>query len=77
MWAKAPSHWRTLKSDDDAVFGKEIVIDLSGVAPHVSWGTSPDDSVPITGNMRTHADCRAASANLKGVELRLTQVLDA
>ena len=46
-WDKAVEHWRTLRSDDDAGFDREIVIDAAAVAPMVSWGTSPEDAVAI------------------------------
>ncbi|MEU7476804.1 3-isopropylmalate dehydratase large subunit [Lentzea sp. NPDC042327] len=41
------AHWRTLCTDADAVFDKEIVLDASSLRPHVSWGTNPGQSVPI------------------------------
>jgi 3-isopropylmalate/(R)-2-methylmalate dehydratase large subunit len=40
--------WRTLKSDDDAVFDAEIVIDANEIVPMVTWGTSPEQALPIT-----------------------------
>ncbi|WP_380779790.1 3-isopropylmalate dehydratase large subunit [Sphingomonas sp. R86520] len=47
-WTQAVDYWRTLHSDADAVFDKSVTIDLSGIAPHVSWGTSPEDCGPVT-----------------------------
>jgi 3-isopropylmalate/(R)-2-methylmalate dehydratase large subunit len=47
-WTQAVDYWRTLRSDTDAVFDKSVTIDLSGIAPHVSWGTSPEDCGPVT-----------------------------
>ncbi|MCX9146415.1 3-isopropylmalate dehydratase large subunit [Erythrobacter sp. WG] len=44
----ADPYWRTLASDADAVFDSEIVIDASGLAPMVSWGTSPEHTIPVT-----------------------------
>lgn len=41
--------WADLCSDPDAVFDAEITIDAAALAPHVSWGTTPGDSLPITG----------------------------
>ena len=46
---KALQHWRTLHSDRDAVFDQQIRLSARDVAPHVTWGTSPDQVVPITG----------------------------
>lgn len=50
-WDKAVVYWRTLKSDVDAVFDKEITIDTANLPPLVTWGTSPQDVVPITGQV--------------------------
>ncbi|WP_129778465.1 3-isopropylmalate dehydratase large subunit [Peristeroidobacter soli] len=46
-WDAAVAYWRTLGSDPDAVFDKEIQIDGSAIAPMVTWGTSPDAALPI------------------------------
>lgn len=48
-WKKACNYWLSLKSDEDAKFDHEIFIDSKDIAPTVSWGTSPQDVVPITG----------------------------
>jgi 3-isopropylmalate/(R)-2-methylmalate dehydratase large subunit len=48
-WDKAVAYWKTLKSDEGAVYDKEVVIDVPKIAPQVTWGTSPEDVVPITG----------------------------
>jgi 3-isopropylmalate/(R)-2-methylmalate dehydratase large subunit len=40
-WQKATNYWRTLKTDDDAVFDKEITIDCDALEPQVTWGISP------------------------------------
>ena len=42
MWDRAVAAWRELVSDPDAVFDHEVVIDAATIAPHVSWGTSPE-----------------------------------
>ncbi len=47
MWDKALAHWRTLPTDADASFDKELSIDLSGLRPQVSWGTNLDHVVAI------------------------------
>ena len=44
----ARPYWRTLKSDDDATFDAEIVIDAHEIVPMVTWGTSPEQALPIT-----------------------------
>lgn len=48
-WDKALAYWRTLHTDDGAVFDKSVVIIAADVAPSVTWGTSPEDVLPITG----------------------------
>jgi 3-isopropylmalate/(R)-2-methylmalate dehydratase large subunit len=48
-WDKAVAYWQTLVTDAGAVFDKTVTIDGSAIAPLVTWGTSPDDVVPITG----------------------------
>ncbi|WP_043766450.1 3-isopropylmalate dehydratase large subunit [Algiphilus aromaticivorans] len=48
-WEKAVAAWRELGSDDDAVFDREVVIEADEIAPQVSWGTSPEMVVPVTG----------------------------
>lgn len=47
-WDAALAYWRTLPSDSDAVFDRELTLDATILAPMVSWGTSPEDSAPIT-----------------------------
>ena len=44
----AMQEWRTLRSDDEAAFDREEVIDASEIAPVVTWGTSPEDALPIS-----------------------------
>ena len=48
-WEMALSYWKTLFSDPDARFDREIRIDASTIAPLVTWGTSPEDVIPVTG----------------------------
>ena len=47
LWEEAVKSWRTLVSDDDALFDKTIDLDASQLSPQVSWGTSPEMVVPI------------------------------
>ena len=49
QWDAAVAYWRTLQSDAGAVYDKEVRIDAADIAPQVTWGTSPEDVVPITG----------------------------
>ncbi|MDD5586145.1 MAG: 3-isopropylmalate dehydratase large subunit [Alphaproteobacteria bacterium] len=48
-WEKAVAYWRTLPSDPGAHYDKEISLDAAKIAPTVTWGTSPEDVMPITG----------------------------
>ncbi|KIY63479.1 hypothetical protein CYLTODRAFT_382240 [Cylindrobasidium torrendii FP15055 ss-10] len=48
-WDRAEAYWRTLKSDEGAKFDIEVDIKASDIVPTVTWGTSPQDVVPITG----------------------------
>jgi 3-isopropylmalate/(R)-2-methylmalate dehydratase large subunit len=47
-WEDAMIAWRGLASDPDAHFDENITIDAATIAPHVTWGTSPEDVAPIT-----------------------------
>ncbi len=50
-WEAAVAYWRALPSDPDAVFDREITLDAATIEPQVTWGTSPQDVVPITGRV--------------------------
>ena len=46
-WERAVAYWRTLKSDSDAKFEREVTLDAREIRPHVTWGTSPEMVVPV------------------------------
>ncbi|WP_018691462.1 3-isopropylmalate dehydratase large subunit [Algicola sagamiensis] len=46
-WEQAVTFWKTLKSDEDAVFDQEIQVDGKQIKPHVTWGTSPEQVIAI------------------------------
>ena len=48
-WEAAVEYWKTLKTDETAIFDEEIVMDVSEIKPQVTWGTSPEDVVAIDG----------------------------
>ena len=48
-WEAAVAYWRSLATDPGASYDKVVVIDAADIAPSVTWGTSPEDVVPITG----------------------------
>ena len=50
-WTKALEWWKSLPSDENAIYDKKISIDASKLVPTVTWGTSPEDTAPITGTV--------------------------
>ncbi|MDE2303350.1 MAG: 3-isopropylmalate dehydratase large subunit [Sphingomonadales bacterium] len=50
-WDKALAWWRSLATDEGAHFDKRVTIDAREIQPTVTWGTSPEDVVPITGTV--------------------------
>ncbi len=55
-WDKAVEYWRTLPSDDGAGYDKEITLNAADISPIVTWGTSPQDIVSITGEVPSPDD---------------------
>ncbi len=52
-WTEALDYWRSLPSDPEATFDKEVTIDASTIGPHVSWGTNPGQVIPLDANIPT------------------------
>ncbi|MBK6802535.1 MAG: 3-isopropylmalate dehydratase large subunit [Novosphingobium sp.] len=50
-WDRAVEWWKSLATDPGAVYDKVVVIDAADIAPNVTWGTSPEDVLPITGTV--------------------------
>jgi 3-isopropylmalate/(R)-2-methylmalate dehydratase large subunit len=50
-WEAALDYWRSLPTDDGAVFDHEVTIDARKLEPHVTWGTNPGQVVPVTGRV--------------------------
>ena len=48
-WDAAVAYWTSLATDPGATYDKTVIIDAANIAPSVTWGTSPEDVVPITG----------------------------
>ena len=73
---RAVAFWRTLHSDDGAIFDREVEIDLGSLVPHVTWGTSPEDALPIDAVVpdpaqdtdRLRAQRRARALDYMGLE---------
>lgn len=55
-WGQAVEAWRALRTDEGAVFDKEIVIDVSNLSPMITWGTSPQHAVPIRASVPAQAE---------------------
>ena len=50
-WDQAVENWKSLITDDGAVFDKEVTLDISDIGPQVTWGTSPQDVIGIGGTI--------------------------
>jgi len=55
-WDMAVDYWRTLVSDEGAVFDREVRLDAASLPPIVTWGTSPEDVASVTGTVPLAAD---------------------
>ncbi len=55
-WEAALERWRGLRSDDDAVFDREVEVDVAELVPQVTWGTNPGMVVPVTGRVPDPSD---------------------
>jgi len=70
-WEAAVEYWKSLPSDEGAQYDKTVVINASDLQPYVTWGTAPDQVVPVTGavpdpaSMPTNSDKQAAERALE------------
>ncbi len=48
-WEQAIAYWKTLPSDAGAVYDKEVLLEAADIAPQVTWGTNPEEVLPVTG----------------------------
>jgi 3-isopropylmalate/(R)-2-methylmalate dehydratase large subunit len=55
---KAVAYWKTLPTDAGAKFDAEVTIDVKDIAPQITWGTSPQDVLPITANVPMLKDAK-------------------
>ncbi len=53
---KALAWWKTLPSDTGAAFDRDVTLDAASIAPQVTWGTSPQDVLPVTGRVPDPGD---------------------
>jgi 3-isopropylmalate/(R)-2-methylmalate dehydratase large subunit len=75
-WDEAVAYWRTLRTDDDAVFDAEVVIDASTLTPFVTWGTNPGQGAPLNAvvpdpeSFASEADRAAARRAVEYMDLK-------
>ena len=55
-WERAVAHWKTLASDEGAVYDKEVVLKAEDIPPTVTWGTTPEDVISIEGSIPSPLD---------------------
>ncbi|GAA1363149.1 3-isopropylmalate dehydratase large subunit [Brevibacterium luteolum] len=55
-WDAAVEYWKTLRTDDDAVFDAEVVLQAADIEPYVTWGTNPGQGLPLSANVPDPAE---------------------
>ena len=70
----AVAYWRTLVSDDDAVFDHEVVLDAADIAPMITWGTSPEAVIPVTGDIPDPAEIPDPA--IRANQVRMLEYMD-
>ena len=81
-WNKALEFWKSLPSDENAKYDKEINIKAEEIAPQITWGTSPQDVAPINGkvpnpaNIKDHNRKRAVERSLEYMGLEPNQEIE-
>ncbi|OUR76851.1 3-isopropylmalate dehydratase large subunit [Alphaproteobacteria bacterium 46_93_T64] len=55
-YEQAVAYWKTLGTDEGAVFDEEVIMNAADLIPYVTWGTSPEDALPITGTVPAPSD---------------------
>ena len=63
-WDAAVEHWKSLRTDDDAEFDDEIVLDASTMTPFVTWGTNPGQGAPLGASIPRPEDFEEAGDQL-------------
>ncbi len=64
-WDKAMAYWKTLKTDDDAVFDKELTFDAADIEPMITYGTNPGMGMGISKSIPNAADVEGGVATYK------------
>ncbi|MCW8836429.1 MAG: 3-isopropylmalate dehydratase large subunit [Rhodospirillales bacterium] len=73
-WEQAVAYWKTLPSDDGATYDEEVTLDASALVPQVTWGTSPENVLPITATVPDPAS--AATDAQKAAWTRSLEYMD-
>ncbi len=73
-WDMALEYWKTLKSDEGAHFDKVVVLDAANLPPIVSWGSSPEDVISVTGEVPNPDDI--PDANKRASKRRALEYMD-
>jgi 3-isopropylmalate/(R)-2-methylmalate dehydratase large subunit len=71
QWEQAVAYWRTLKTDPGAHFDKDVPLNAADIVPQVTWGTSPEDVLPITDKVpdpKSFADAAKRDAAKRSLE---------
>jgi 3-isopropylmalate/(R)-2-methylmalate dehydratase large subunit len=71
QWTQAVAYWRTLQSDPDAVFDAVVDLPAADIAPQVTWGTSPEQVLAVSGKVPNPAD-ESDPVKRAGIERALT-----
>jgi 3-isopropylmalate/(R)-2-methylmalate dehydratase large subunit len=71
LWDQAVAHWRTLRSDEGVRFDRVVTLDAGTIAPHVTWGTSPEMVTTIEGRV-PDPDAEKDPVLREGIERALT-----
>lgn len=56
LWEEAVAYWKTLRTDDDAVFDAEVTLHAPDIEPYVTWGTNPGQGLPLSGKVPNPED---------------------
>ncbi len=76
-WERALAYWQTLPSDQNVSSSKCIALDATRTAPQVTWGTSPDQVLPITGTVPNSSEFSSSSDQKKASQALTYMGLDA
>jgi 3-isopropylmalate/(R)-2-methylmalate dehydratase large subunit len=66
MWSQALDYWKSVRSDPEACFDKEVHFDAAALSPTITWGTSPEHALPVTAAV---PDPRQATDAAKATEI--------